>query len=434
MARNKKKTAERQRKQRQQKKQKRRDKRHKRHPSPSMNFATSFDPALSSLPLAVSPELLADYGDGNVQAILQTAWETENLLKEPEFDQLTIDPVEVAGTFMQTAETLGVSSDEGFASERMGDVFEQMTEKLLTPELCAEIATAAEAVRARARAEKRQKLLKQAAALQFIMEVEFMAEYRHNIGFIQKLIRDNLDAGFTLLGFMLENEETEEKQGEPAGALTSTENMAEREARIMEKLAKNQALDRYMTRHVDELNEAGRHALFDGELELPLYTEDELAMAMERVFGDQNNPASDKMPDESNLVQTTAEVELAGEEQSTATMNTDDDFSDAEQNLPDGWMQRLVAYVEEIITPTRQAEMVTTLEAWLATPENQESPWREYVFHRAKLLAEEEFDSELDFLVAAFWGELQQYRAGDDADKETAETQPTIDVAPTASA
>lgn len=416
MANNQKKKAKRQFKKRQAQKQQRRNERKKRQQPSSNAMRPAIDQSLYDLPLNIAPDVLMDFGDGDIMAVMQAAWDTDELWEEPEFDTLEIQPIEVAGVFMRAADKLGLGPDEGADNDRMGEAFEKTIEQVLTPALKEQLITATTALRTRARAANERHLLKKAAALQFALSTDLLEHALTDIGLLRTLVSQNIDAGFALLGLAVDAEETEEglSPAEKADELVKQLSSAEQDQSILDKVEENLALQRYMERQVEEMNQRGGDALLGGELQLDLYTPAELTALSKQMIAVWEAASATETPaaDAENAVPLTeAADDEAGEDVETVNI----------------FMPEILAlvnsFIEEQLTAARVAAIGDTLNGWLADPQHHEHELYNYVATESRMLAEDDgVNSERYFLIMALFGELRPYLLERDDDRDDEDT------------
>jgi hypothetical protein len=323
-----------------------------------------------------------------MQEMMMTIMESTDLIEEPEFEELILDPVRCVEAFIESGQELGIEPDElgelpeEELEDQQLDMLEMTTRRLLTPEVRRDIVERLDQLRLRLRrsAGNRQKVAR-VAALQSILSGagKDVEEIWPAIGLVQALIQRGIEAGFTL--FELTEEATREadlEEIEDAPSLferLSQSNVVRKTEGILKKIP---GLGKFLEKQTDKIWDEGLDAIFEGELHLELYTEDELVRAMEIM-----RP----------YVPT---VEAARSEKSEA-------FIERGKSL----IFEIDAYVTWLFTPERLEQLRKQLNKLLKERDFPEK-YTAFVMMVAQRMADEEaLEYEKPFLVKCLIGEIR---------------------------
>jgi hypothetical protein len=325
-----------------------------------------------------------------MEQLMMTLVASEDLIEEPEFEDIIIDPMRCVDTLVEVGEELGIDPaalsqlpDEEREDTTM-QMLEMTTRRLLTDELRQDILSALNSLRLRLKQAGQPEKAAKAASLQSFLGGSETSEVWPLIGLVQAIVQRSLAAGFELL------EASMEVVG--ADGLDETEtplSLAERVAQssVAQKantlLQKVPGLSRFLEKQADSIWDEGIDAVFAGDLYLGIFAVEELEVGFDifkTTLGDNLSQETDAQ--EPITIKPT-------EEQSKALVLGIDDF------------------ITELFTPLRLDLLRTRLDTIL---NDKDSPrrWIPFILMLADYLADEEaVANEKGFLISAFLGEMR---------------------------
>jgi hypothetical protein len=245
----------------------------------------------------------------DLEVITRVVTESDVLVAEAEFEEVLFDPMQSVNLYIAAAEARGITpeipdetedeAEEGIHEELLVEV----AEALVTPDVRQEILAALDNLRLRYKEEgKRQRDVAEVAALQVALQsgMSKTSEWAA-VPLIQAITAKSVEAGFELVaktnefleqaGVDLSQYETLNEMFEATGFLAE----GEQAAKLVERLQQVPGLANYLEKQSDEVWSAGINNLFQYELMLGLYTDEEVAEAasilesfMENAEGDPN--------------------------------------------------------------------------------------------------------------------------------------------------
>lgn len=327
---------------------------------------------------------------GEMEKLMMAALGSEDLAEEPEFDAVIIPPIDAINAFSAATAEMGIDpetfatnddAEESDAEEEQRiELFEKATTRLLTDELRQEMIDGLTALRARWKAEGRLDDVPQAAAVQMFLESEQPDEVVAALGLVQALVRRALDIGFTLVdaapAFEPAEGETPLSLAELSQQVRETGEGEEFDRLLSEK----PEMRRFLEKQMDSFWEQGEKAVFSGELDLDLFTENELEAAFQ--ITDEVLDADAALPDS---------------------------FTDLSREQMATLMTRLTAYVDEhLLRPVRRAQFVATVETASADPANA-AQWAPFLLMLKDELSDESAESisaQRRFLLLTLLGQV----------------------------
>ncbi|MEZ4675472.1 MAG: hypothetical protein R2932_14665 [Caldilineaceae bacterium] len=150
---------------------------------------------------AISLDLFSDLGSGDIFQTVELASASEDLLDEPEFAEITFDPLTTVATFINTAEEMGLDPVSLYSDDDMQDITNRVIPELVTADLRTELIAATTSLRERLRAANQSSKLQTATAVQFILEQEALNPILLTIGLLRKLLTDGLRPALHCLTF-----------------------------------------------------------------------------------------------------------------------------------------------------------------------------------------------------------------------------------------
>jgi hypothetical protein len=353
---------------------------HERVRQPEQQLAEDMEPLLDLMQGGPSgPEM---------EALMMILAESDDLADEPEFEDILADPFLTVTTYIQTAEQMGLTPDDLLKldeEEREGtlsEVFEKTLREVLTDELRREIITALNTMRQRLRQTGRRQELAKATALQSFLSESGVDDAWLMVGLVETIIGRSLEAGFKLLNL---REKIMGDQPDDESPDTWLQNAAESEvSQEIAELAKIPGLNRFIEKKSDEIIDEGYHALQSGELDLALFTEDELLSGLEIFTEVMGGPeAIEKMSEQAE-----DEVEITSQQGETLIIKIND-------------------YLTQILTPERMVEIREQIQGILQAEDLPEH-YYSFVLMMSNYLEIEEVDTPQKlFLVTAFMGEMR---------------------------
>jgi hypothetical protein len=357
-----------------------------------------FEDMLPLFPLLDDPAAVS--ADG-VEQLMMTLLASEDLIEEPEFEEIFIDPMHCVNTFVEVGQELGIDPEalghmpEGEREEAQMNLLELTAQRVLTDELRQDILNALNNLRQRLkRAGKREKAA-QAAALQSFLGESDSSELWTTIGLVQAIVQRSLTAGFELYEASMEVMD--------AGGLDEGETpltLAERVARssVAQKadtlLQKVPGLGGYLEKQADRIWQEGVDAVFEGDLYLGVYTSEELEAGFDILratrAGDVTQEATAQEPATRAITQ----------EQGKSLISRIDD------------------HLTELLTPARLDQLRTRLNTIL-DGSDYDRHWVAFLVMLVEYMADEEaVETEKGFLISAFLGEMRAVAAAMEEDTE----------------
>jgi len=320
--------------------------------------------------------------------------DSADLGEEPEFQAIFAEPLITLPTYISVAEKLGFPSPDDLFNlpeeeqdEKKAEIIEETTRRLLTDELRQEILAALNGLRLRWKKEGQRPEAARAAGLQLILGDRKSKGLWSTIGLVQAIVLRSLEAGFELVGVTVDEESEEADEDRPLSDLYKRLNEPEVTGKLEEAIKKVPGLEDYLDKQLDKIWEEGDEALFRGELNLGLFTAEELE-AGAKIFN--------------QVMRTQAE---------------DEEAAGSTQEQTQKLFTQLNAYLVELFTPERLEQLRARLQTILA---EGEYPGRyfSYVKMMTEAMAEESAaENERPFLFKALLGELQTTSI-DEADDE----------------
>lgn len=382
MARNKKKSTAQQQRKRQQKQQRRSAR--KERQGPTRSFAGQGDmPKLSPFP-ELADYLNAGSHHSDIEAVIDLAWDSGDLLEEAEFDDIFIEPIEAVGALIKTSEAMGYGpeilnvGDEEADQEARDELMGKLWQQLVTPPLRRRLIEGLAALRKRLRRADEQEMRRTAAAVQFLLEADRTDDMTPHLGFTRNLLIRGLDTGFGLVGTSMELGEIE-KEGKPLSPDTLLERLSTSEQGVnLEKMiAESPGLQKYLSKQIEQTQEEGLKATFTGELPLQLFTPTEIDPVLTMVRS------------------------------AFTAVNARQGDSRVRSKVMGELIPQLLAYLEPLMTPARLTQLQTDLAARAQEAMQTDSKWLAFLAMKQSDFAEvETFVDEQPFLIAALIGQV----------------------------
>lgn len=328
---------------------------------------------------ALTPDRFADL-------LLPPALDSADLVDEPEFADIAIPPLEATQTYIEVIQEQGIESediadlDEEEREEAIAEALDETTARLLTPALRQQLRTGLIDLRARLRRTKQVNELPRVAAVQMFLESDQDGQIIASLGLVQEIVRRGIVFGFQVAEAIDQLKTAEETDGElTPEALRQQVAQSEALQRLTATLEATPGLRRFLEEQIDELEDAGRRALFEGKLRLDLYTEAEIAGAA-KLF------------------------KQATGDDPTILLSPDRNLATILRAL----MSQLVEYVRNLFAAEeRLAQLRQRMDEVVADPAFAHSQWTPLLLTLHRYLGEEDaLEYMQGYLVTALFGEL----------------------------
>lgn len=229
----------------------------------------------------------------DLEAVTRIVAESEALLSEPEFEGVLFDPMQSVNSYIAAAQARGITpaildEPEGEMPEGIQEeIMVEAAQNLVTPDVRQEILAALDRLRLRYKEEgKRPQAVAEVAALQVALQSGMSKTSEWAIvPLIQAITTKSVEAGFELItktnefleqaGVDLSQFETLNEMFEATDFLAESEQAAE----FIEHLQHIPGLATYLEKQSDEAWSAGINNLFQYELLLGLYSDEEIEEA-----------------------------------------------------------------------------------------------------------------------------------------------------------
>lgn len=376
--------------------QKRQKRRKKTSPARSAASAASDGPSQDLMDdmLVLFPKASASLAppEESMQPLMEAIFDSEELMEEPEFDDLVLPPLECVQIFIQEARERGLSPDmiPDLSEEEREDAYlnavEEVSKAMMNDELRLKMIDRVDALRLRWKQKwfGKKKKVAQAAAVQAFLQQDDKdsREIWPVMGLTLALVDRSVQAGFALSAAAADLADSEELTGED-DLLALSEKISQSPAgKSLETLIKRApGLDNFFEEQADEMWEAGQLDAFTGDLFLGLFEPEELenglAIFQETIMED--------ISEEDQLSEDLVE-KLLEEHGETLIIELD-------------------AYLMKQFTPERFEQYRKRLAEVSREPDQKD--WLQFIFMLIKdAEGEDGLESSKPFLVSAFMGEI----------------------------
>jgi len=211
------------------------------------------------------------------------------LVEEPEFDEIIVDPLLCVETFIQVGEELGMdpASLGNLPDEERKDVqiemLEKTTRQLLTDELRQDVLNGLNSLRLRQKRSGKLQEAALAAALQSFLDADKEGTIWSIIGLVQAIVQRSLATGFELFEASMAASETIKESKGGAVPLLQKLSQSSLGQKADELLTKVPGLSKFVEKQSDKVWEEGVTAIYEGELYLGLYSPEELAAGLDII-------------------------------------------------------------------------------------------------------------------------------------------------------
>jgi hypothetical protein len=324
--------------------------------------------------------------DDFANTLLPIAWDSADLIDEPEFAEIAIPPLEASIAYAKALQESGMEPDEIFdldedeRDEAIGEALDEATFRLLTPERFDQLHQGLIKLRARLKHENQPNEVPRVAAAQLFFEMDKSRRLVASLGLVQELVRRSIAVGFDVAKIL---NKVRSQTGDDQSL--SSEQLRERILQsglagdIQQMVEGRPDLQRFLVEQGEEMRDAGRRALFEGKLKLGLFTDDELAQAL----------ALFKQATDGDL---------------TLFASFDDQLDLVMQELA----PQLIEYIRGLlVAEERITELRQRIAAVMADPSIADSEWTAFLMALHDDLMEEDGVSyALSSLLSALFGEL----------------------------
>ncbi len=333
-------------------------------------------------PLLTIAETGADLEDKNLFMLLA---DSADLAEEPELRDIFAEPLLTLPTYISVAEKLGFPSPDDLfnlpeeeQSVKQSEIIEETTRRLLTDELHQEIMVALNELRLRWKKEGKRAEAARAAGLQLVLGNRKSKGLWSTIGLVQAIVLRSLEAGFELIGATVDDEADEADEEGTLSDLYKRLGEPGISKKLETAIKKVPGLEDYLDKQIDKIWDEGDGALFKGELNLGLFSNEELKVGVE-IF----NRVMKETDDEASAPGLTS------------------------KERTENFFIETTAYLLELFTPERLEQLRTRLQTVLAEGVHPVQ-YTGYVKLMTDAMAEADaVENETPFLFKALMGELQ---------------------------
>ncbi|MEW5956546.1 MAG: hypothetical protein AB1801_02400 [Chloroflexota bacterium] len=358
------------------------------------------DDMLPLFPLAGERQVLPE---ASLEPLMMSLLDSQELAQEPEFQDIIVNPLQCVQTFSEVAQELGIEPDDfsELPDEERGDthfeLLETTIQRLLNDELRQDIIDGLNTLRLRLKQSGPREKVAKVAALQMFLPAKEGSQIWPMVGLVQAIFQRSLAAGFELASVSMQVMEADEPDQDES-PLTLAQKLAQSAVGLkFESLLKRvPGLNQFLEKEVDKIWEEGQEALFNGELYLELYSDEELAAAV-KIFA------------ETLKIEMTADLPAQDANKLKVTQETG---------------KILITQIDDYITNLFTPERLNQLRARLNEATQDSSfprQWLAFLAMLAQYMADEDaVKNEKGLLVRTLFGEM---RAIQQALLENAETE-----------
>jgi hypothetical protein len=327
-----------------------------------------------------------------LQTMMAIVLESSKWIEEPEFEDVILDPMASVELFIEAAEDRGFTLeaieelDEDERIELQLVIVDDIADELLIPESLQEVGDALDELRARMKRQGKRQHVAEVAMLQSFLQYPQESAALGPIGLIHALVMKSIAAGFEMWAASgeilesLEEEFAEEKQRGGIWPLAERLNRIGAVAKVADTVSKIPGLSSFLSKKADDMWDKGLSRLFEGDLFLGLYSDEELSGAAAIL--------------ESFI---------------TDAMRAEGHVDSMPQTSGEEMIEQLIQYISDLMTPERFDQLRAAVRK-LLRDEPDLSPEEEFFLNLANnYLAEDDaVQNEIPFLLNALLGELRQ--------------------------
>lgn len=331
-----------------------------------------------------------------MEGLMLSILASEDIASEPELKNIILDPVRCVNTFAEVGEEMGFTPEtlaklpEDKHEEVQMQILETSTQQVLTKALQQEILTGLKTLRARLKKEGKLEAAARAAAVQSFLTQEKSNSTWAMLGVVQAIFHRSMMIGFELFEASAEVLDTDDTE-ENSTSFLERLNQSTATQKIGALLQAHPEIRNYMENQADRVWEEGQEAIFSGELNLELFTEEELRGGLE-IF-----------------------AEMLGYDEETGEYKEISSSAEEIKSL----ISRVHDYVTGLLTPQRFAEMQDRV-ALVLKEKVFEQKWFTFVYLFAEdMKVEDAIETQRELLVRIFFGEMRKLNQAQDNEDDT---------------
>ncbi len=331
-----------------------------------------------------------------MEGLMLSILASEDIASEPELKNIILDPVRCVNTFAEVGEEMGFTPEtlaklpEDKHEEVQMQILETSTQQVLTKALQQEILTGLKTLRARLKKEGKLEAAARAAAVQSFLTQEKSNSTWAMLGVVQAIFHRSMMIGFELFEASAEVLDTDDTE-ENSTSFLERLNQSTATQKIGALLQAHPEIRNYMENQADRVWEEGQEAIFSGELNLELFTEEELRGGLE-IF-----------------------AEMLGYDEETGEHKEISPSAEEIKSL----ISRVHDYVTGLLTPQRFAEMQDRV-ALVLKEKVFEQKWFTFVYLFAEdMKVEDAIETQRELLVRIFFGEMRKLNQAQDNEDDT---------------
>ncbi|MBN1310346.1 MAG: hypothetical protein JXB30_02930 [Anaerolineae bacterium] len=316
------------------------------------------------------------------EAFLEAVIMSEDLADEPEMEEVFFDPIKTIDALIEEAQRVGIRDmDDDLPEDVQIEVQDRVVKKLLTRQMQRQIKDAVDRLVDRLEKTGDKQKLPSASAIQ-IFTKSLKANEKDGwtgIGLVQELVRRSIEAGVELIDFV------EQETSDNKDINEILQSMDEKKAKsIFESITRKiPGLRSLLEKEVDAVWEEGMEAIESGDLDLELFSPEELMGGI-------------------NVVTEELYSKPAGE-------IIDEDMP--RPDLTEDQAKKLLAHLEKYITGLFVPERLDQMRAQLGSYMNAPGDRREYIpfigLLHSYMLEDNAVENEMPFLVRTLFMELR---------------------------
>lgn len=311
-----------------------------------------------------------------------------DMIDEPEFAEVIIDPLLCVDTLVKVAEELGIDPDslgepatEDQEDIRM-EILEESVRRLLTDESRQDIINGLNDLRLRLKGSGRRGEAAKAATLQSFLRENESNEFWPIIGLVQAIFQRSLVVGFELIEASMEATGPDSSDRWDISVLHKFAGSSFGQ-KVDVLLKKVPGVRGFMEKQADRIWEEGINAIFTGELRLELFSREELKKGFDILrteFGYDTGK------------------ETVGEESPPLKVS---------QETGAVFISRLDDYITDLFAPERLDKLRARLDAILREPAYT-GKWLAFILMLVEYMSDQDaVENEKSFLIRALLGEMR---------------------------
>jgi len=221
-----------------------------------------------------------------VKRLMTILLESERVADEPEFRQIIFDPLVCAQTFVEVGTEMGIDPqslpalDEEERENVQMDILEETARRLLTADARQEILNRLNSLRLRLKQSGKREEAARHAIMQSFLSSDTSGQTWVMTGLVQALIHRSLEAGFELFAIAAEIPEPGE-QSLNVNSLLQRLKQSKVTRKADALLRRIPGIRGFLEKQADHIWEEGAEAIYEGNLYLGLFSEEELVRGLE---------------------------------------------------------------------------------------------------------------------------------------------------------